>query len=1505
MKSPVDDYDIDLDKLNKLEKMIVRVDADIHKMQLDNDKTKIVETLKKTHDIYSLILGELHFQLTEMKLESFGSIIQKIFLGENTLLNSLLKVKTNLEYNPKKMIEDLDQLGNRVRRRNSSTQVAEAKKDEKFIQQANEIVMQNKKKAKDRFKHTTDFEIPKVFADKGTDTALDREDAKNLNNVLKKNEELDEIRKEFDESSKEIENFLKNKNLINFNDERSKAESSLKHMLKDLSHKKRKAEQIEREGQSLLQFDPYQQMQNKAKQNANAALIFGTPPGHILRDGKLIAITSIEIQTDKDPNLDKIAKMTQEMQNKQTKFTELEKKVKEIQKDADIYKEQCKKLNDKISELNGLAKKKEEDQKKEKKEREKLIVMDEKGKERFRSIVEENYRLKLKLKELVDEIKLLEKENKGALEKFKQFIMNSNLTDEQKRMLIGKVEELFTLDLSKRLNIRELEHLSKIDNDMLKDPLIRAIIGDPVAMVKKIKQDEKDKQKLRANPNYDPDFDPNLLEDGQRIITRKVKKKIRRLNSKGQWVEEEIEVEEECVVDKFGNVIRSREKPKEGFSMDPLMQNFINKHGGLAIGGAKFNLPQKPNKPLAKNGQPIKEGEWFIDQNGNRVKMTKNQKGEEEYEIQEEYIDEFGNKKIRNKKMIISKDKDGNEIITEEYIDPKTGKKITVQKKVFRDKDGNEVIEEITTDANGNKITKRTKVLRDKDGNEIIEEEIIDQFGNKIIVRKKKMKDANGNDIWVTETINADGSRTIVTEKIGKNGERIIIEEKIDKNGKKTITEKKITIGKDGKPIIEETIIDEKGNRIVKTIKQEVDAFGNVVTTEEAVDENGNKIIKKTKMIVDKDGNQVKVEEIIDANGNKITKYTKQIVDKDGNIITVEETVDEYGNKITKKIKRMFDKDGNEIIEEEIIDANGNRIIIRTKKNKDGSVEEERYNPETGERIIVKKRIDANGREIIEETRIDKNGKSVTTTKVISTDKFGNKIIEESYIDPETGQRVTVRKKVTKDKNGNDVVEETIIDENGNVKTVKKRVFKDKDGRDVIEEEITDADGKKYKIRTKVYKDADGNEIIEEERIDEFGNRVIVRRKKDKDGREIVEEIRIDANGNKTVIHKVINKDGTIEETIIDAKGNITKTKRKQGTEDKEIQVNSIFGANSVVSTQDLQRILVNLGCTEDDARMIVDAIMNYIHKGTPFILGENMDDYAKLKNAQNKHNDNLKELKEQRKREMEEIRKKREEERVAKLKEIQAQKDARKRKQEEENDEDLDVIDDKMNEDEQAEALFKKLKNQKSMMGELLRNIRNQLGLNGDQEITLEQFKEYMEKYKQVHSKCGENCPHLKRFYAKLGFIQNKYKRKFLKMKDTKINAFQGKNSSKEKLPKIMSNSKGLSDSGKSFSSSFYKNAQMNQTNIVYKTQGSQLSPSNNMYTNENETVTEQDSIKGDFDLKKNVKENQQFQDDKPEYDQDEYEDEDEQNDDIDDNENDENDNDDDLGMINEKVKI
>jgi hypothetical protein len=44
-------------------------------------------------------------------------------------------------------------------------------------------------------------------------------------------------------------------------------------------------------------------------------------------------------------------------------------------------------------------------------------------------------------------------------------------------------------------------------------------------------------------------------------VTRKVKKKIRYQNSRGEWVEDEIEVEEEVVLDKNGKELRKREKP--------------------------------------------------------------------------------------------------------------------------------------------------------------------------------------------------------------------------------------------------------------------------------------------------------------------------------------------------------------------------------------------------------------------------------------------------------------------------------------------------------------------------------------------------------------------------------------------------------------------------------------------------------------------------------------------------------------------------------------------------------------------------------------------------------------------------------------------------------------------------------------------------------------------------------------------------------------------------------
>jgi hypothetical protein len=65
---------------------------------------------------------------------------------------------------------------------------------------------------------------------------------------------------------------------------------------------------------------------------------------------------------------------------------------------------------------------------------------------------------------------------------------------------------------------------------------------------------------MRENPNYDADFDPNLLEDGQKIITRKVKKLVKRQNSKGEWIEEVIILKNRLYLDNSykGNRNRGR-----------------------------------------------------------------------------------------------------------------------------------------------------------------------------------------------------------------------------------------------------------------------------------------------------------------------------------------------------------------------------------------------------------------------------------------------------------------------------------------------------------------------------------------------------------------------------------------------------------------------------------------------------------------------------------------------------------------------------------------------------------------------------------------------------------------------------------------------------------------------------------------------------------------------------------------------------------------------------------
>ena len=140
---------------------------------------------------------------------------------------------------------------------------------------------------------------------------------------------------------------------------------------------------------------------------------------------------------------------------------------------------------------------------------------------------------------------------------------------------------------------------------------------------------------------------------------------------------------------------------------------------------------------------------------GNKVRRVVGVNGEDVFEIEEEVPDEKGSKKKRVKQMRVRKDKGGNEIIEEEFMNDKNVR-IKVQKKAFKDEHANQVMEEVTLDEKGNRSVKRQKILKDRDGLETFVQEVIDDRGNKTI----------------TKTTKHTKDKTLIEEeKLAKNGQ--------------------------------------------------------------------------------------------------------------------------------------------------------------------------------------------------------------------------------------------------------------------------------------------------------------------------------------------------------------------------------------------------------------------------------------------------------------------------------------------------------------------------------------------------------------------------------------------------------------------------------------------------------------------------------------------------------------------------------------------------------------
>ncbi|CAK93569.1 unnamed protein product (macronuclear) [Paramecium tetraurelia] len=1285
--------ELDLVKIAKLDKLLSKIDNDFKKKQKEITKPKLVEIMKTTHEIYQIVLYEISEMLESAKLSELRQSLNKIYNGQNMILNYILKLNTNFEVQADKMLETLQKNIGQPRRKSVDQSAQQSQETNKLANQMVQLQPIVKKT------------VRKTYADKGTDTGDDIKDARNQANLLKKEMELKGMQEELDQDSQQITEFLKNRKIDLQAVGESKAETNLKEVLKDLGKKKHEVndaedeavqqfEELQKQQQNQLKslegafVEGIQGMQKQAQEKALADIKAGKA---IMKNGVLVYMQEISMQTDRtkmeQEYQDKLDKQRKENHEVQQKMIQLEKRIKDTLIERDAYAQQVGVLNGQVQKVTLEKKKLEEKQQEEKKakdkqQQEQQAVLNKNDSEKIKRLVEDNIKMKLRIKNLLDNIAALEKEMNRNFERFKLFISNNpNLSEEQKKAILGQAENLFKVNLNEKLNVQEMKELMAVD-DLLRDPIFKQICGSDIgAITRGVKKDEMTrKQKLAKVPFYDALFDPEFLNPDEKIVIRKVKKMVKRQKSDGEWVEEEMEVEEEVVVNAQGEELRKRDKPNQ-IQQSKQTQDFLEAHGGFAIGGSKINLP---SKPVAKDGKEIKQGEWFEDKTGKKVRKLQGNDGDEErFEVEEEYVDENGQKQKRIKQVRIKKDKNGVEYVEEEYVMP-DGKKLKVAKRTVKDKDGVDVVEEVTVDEKGNKITKRQKAYKDADGNEIIEEELIDEKGNKTKVKRKVYIDSDGNEVVVEERIDAKGNKVITTKRKNEYGQDIIEQQIIDKNGKVATKEQKI--------------YQENGITVVEEV---------------AFDAQGNKIIKKTRI---KDG----VEEV-------------EIQNADGSVT------------IQRKVKNQ---DGTEAIEEEIVDVNGNITVVKKKVYRDakGNVvtEEERIDAKTGQKVVIKTVKDSFGRETVQKQIQNKDGSIVNQEKNVQQDAEGNLI--ENEVVYENGQKLNVQRKIYKE-GGAEVKEEVIVDEQGNKKVVKTKVTKGKDGAEITETVTTNADGSKTVVKQTV--DKDGNIITEIETVDAQGNKIIVKKKKNKNGEEFIEETKVGADGKieKSVKRVRADKNGNliVEETTIAADGTRTTKIAKLGTDQKATQTEGTY----------------------NDGKMSMDQVLQYLYDlGLDKTKIEQIKNWVSLKQQ-------IKTNKQQKLQQTQQ--------QFIQQQEVQEEiPNQQQRPASAESQKSLDTLDDEEPEQDQADKLYNKMVNNKSGgMGELIRQVRNALGKQGNENISQEEFRDYMVKMKQVHAKCGDNCPHLKRFYEKLGFIQKKYKRRFLKMKDTRIEA-------KTKLPHL-----------------------------------------------------------------------------------------------------------------------
>ncbi|KAM3129708.1 hypothetical protein pb186bvf_018221 [Paramecium bursaria] len=608
----------------------------------------------------------------------------------------------------------------------------------------------------------------------------------------------------------------------------------------------------------------------------------------------------------------------------------------------------------------------------------------------------------------------------------------------------------------------------------------------------------------------------------------------------------------------------------------------------------------------------------------------------------------------------------------------------------------------------------------------------------------------------------------------------------------------------DGQTVIEEIVIDKATGLIVRSrIRKQQPLDGDLKDLIKPVQDQSEKLTDDNQWIFDKYGQKVKILE----KQNNFTSYEVQ-TDPSKKKIKVTKAKDEplkveeewqtqqkdgqhdhrvyqtlgamvYEDKIDTKVNRWQTKiiDNKEVIQEEIITENGVTIRI---------LEKEKYGQDVI-RVIQKN----NKNQIINQTTKqvlkDDDGDMFQQEEEVKQD--GQKIVRKIYLEQEEGcQKITEttqlpngQKQIMNIKKYKDKTEIAYLDEYGDdIRVTKYQYINDK-GQVVQCEKKVNQRTKEQSI-SKQYQNEDGKVTVETQVLldgKEISNVLIVhlspteRIEKITKGNKVIEQkIVVDASGSEQV--QTIDKDAKVsiqktsfvkdsveyQEQVIQlpngAKRQIQQKTYFDSNNEKIIEEERTdeFGQKTIIRKRVSvlgEEIVEEFQIQETDDQKLVKKIRT-IERRAP------RNDLIELELADGQTQ--TEDYKFEQPPIVEQF--------VDQTKTQDQFNPMRKPPQQ------VVVINPDFEQLDQE--VFKRYQQKKKdpQFSEAVLLIKKYFNKTDNEELKQEEFQEYLQKFRSNHNKCGEQCSHLMRFYAKLGFLIQKsaMNRQPLKMQKVHLHA-------------------------------------------------------------------------------------------------------------------------------------